>query len=188
MRTGTRVLAGLAAVVLTVAGVGCSSGDDGSPGPDVERTASTGVTSEVIELTEGDGCGEAFFWAATPDGDTAVIASVRANHRSKTEPTTIPVAVPDELVTVQVLRGTDLPRNFCTDLILQAASPESQDDATAGAGEIVLAPRHETGNYGCGSSDRSPNGTLRLSGVTAADGTEFAPIEVETSNIGCYSG
>lgn len=176
-----RLRIGLVVVLVVLAG--CSGGGSSDGGSDVAPTPEA-----PVELTQGDGCGEAFFWAASADGRTAVVVSVRANLRSEEEPTTIPVDVPDVLVTVEVLRGEDLPQNFCTDLIRAESEPESRTDARSGKGEIVLQPQEQRGNVGCGSSSRSPNGTLHLTGVVADDGTEFAPIDVETSNIGCYSG
>lgn len=161
---------------------GCSgSGSDPTP-----------VTSKLapnpVELTQGDGCGEAYFWAATASGDVAVTVNIEARSRSAAEPTTYPLDLPDDEVTVRVLRGRDLPRNFCTDVIDGNAQPTSEVEVQSGTGSIVLDPLPPAGNSGCGTSDKEPNGTLRLTGLVADDGTVFEPIEVETGSIGCYSG
>ena len=187
-------VAGLMLLVVVLAD-GCGSGGSGgSGGSSSSKGSSTGAVATTVarqadvELTEGDACGDAYFWASTPAGDVAVEVTVEAFDRSTEEPTTIPVDVTSDDVVVRVLRGTNLPRNFCNDVLDTEAEPTSEQDATAGTGEIVLQARETDGNFGCAASDVEPNGTLHLAGLVAEDGTTFAPIDVETNSIGCYAG
>lgn len=185
------LLATLARVVATVAVlfvVGCSN--DGATSSSATGGASSAPpTAEEgsggegeLTLTRGDACGEAYFWAATPGGDVAVTVVVDAQDRSTTEPTRLPIDIEDPEVIVRVLHGDDMTRNFCTDVIDPSAEPRSSRPATAGQGEVVLDPRSPA--LDCGST----SGRLRLDGVVADDGTKFAPIDVSSDGIGCYSG
>lgn len=131
-----------------------------------------------VRLTRGDACGEAFFWAAMPDGDLAVTVSVDARNRAGDAPTTIDASLPDPRLIVKVIGGENLPRNFCTDVLDQSAEPQSSQGVTGGTAEIVLAPPEDCG----------VDGTLRLKGVVAEDGTTFEPVTVRTASIGCYAG
>ena len=115
-------------------------------------------------------------------GDTAVVVSVEARSRSESVSTSYPLNEED-LSQVAVLHGEHLDRNFCTDLIVTNWEPTSRQAAIAGAGEIVLAPAPASGQ-GCGATP----GSLRLEGLVAQDGTRFAPIRVQSQNIGCISG
>ena len=160
-----RPISALAAAVLTSA-LSSACGDD------------TASNAAPVELTRGDACGEAFFWAATPRGELAVTAGVEARGRARDAPTTIDVSLPDPRITVTVLRGENLPRNFCTDVLDGSAEPRSSQAASRGTGAVVLAPPN-----GCGV-----DGRLRLDGLVAADGTRFEPIRVRSSSIGCYAG
>jgi hypothetical protein len=80
----------------------------------------------------------------------------------------------------EILSGRALSRNFCTDMIDGSSMPKRKAAAIGGTGSITLDPKRPTA---CGST-----GTLRLNGLVARDGTTFAPIEVRSSGIGCYSG
>jgi hypothetical protein len=135
-------------------------------------------------MASGGACGEAYFWATTETGDLAVTVSVDARDRSHEAPTTIDVAVPDAAVEVEILRGHDLARNFCTDVIDAASEPEDRQPAQAGRGQITLDPAPDDLGASCGDL----GGELRLDGVIAEDGTTFAPITVTSDAIGCYSG
>ncbi len=173
-----RATIGLLIVLVAVAS-GCSSGGSamgsgGSPDP-----------TQEVRLTVSGGCGDAFLWATTPKGDLAVTVSVEARDRSGTEPATIPINVPDPDVTVEVLRGTDLARNFCNDTLLRGSRPTDMQAATAGTGSMSLDPSKDPGGYtNCGTT----SGRLRLRGLVAEDGTTFTPIDATTDQIGCYAG
>jgi len=134
-------------------------------------------------LSESGACSDAFFWAESASGEVAVTVTVEARARSADSPTTISIDVPDPAVAVEVLTGHDLAMNFCTDVLVLSSNPVTRQAAVAGVGEISLAPALPA-TEACGST----TGTLRLSGVVAADGQAFAPIEFTTSSIGCYSG
>jgi hypothetical protein len=114
-----------------------------------------------------------------------VTVLVDARDRSHEAPTTIDIAVPDPLVTVEVLSGHDLARNFCTDVIDGASEPRSHQPAQAGRGKVTLgAAPADLNAVACGAV----TGELQLDGVVAEDGTTFAPITVTSASIGCYSG
>lgn len=142
-------------------------------------------SSEVV-LSEGEACGDVYFWAASESGDVAVIVMVDARDRSTTEPTTIELALPDPTVVVEVLEGEDLSRNFCTDVIDLASEPQGRQHAVAGEGTITLGPAPEgpSSYRSCGTV----SGELVLDGLVTEDGTTFAPIAVSSDSIGCYSG
>ena len=129
-------------------------------------------------------CGDASFWAATQKSDKAVVVSVEARGRSQTKQSTIPLSIPDDSVTVRVLYGKQLTRNFCTDVIFSPSQPKEEQSAIAGSGVIVLDPPKPSVNSSCGRT----GGTLTLDGLVAKDGTRFAPITVTTRSIGCYAG
>jgi hypothetical protein len=156
-------------ILLALGAVACGSDHAPPPAP--------------VELTDSAACGDAYFWVGTPAGDVAVAVTVEARDRSATEGTTIAFSVPDPDVTVSVLRGQDMARNVCTDVIDGASEPTSSVDAVAGEGEIVLGPVDPDGYDSCGT-----RGTLRLTGLEAPDGTAFAPVEVTSDEIGCYAG
>jgi hypothetical protein len=136
---------------------------------------------EPLVLTDGDACGEAFFWAATTAGDTAVTVYVDVRDRGAVAET---YDLPDPAVTVEVLRGSDLPRNMCTDVLDLESEPTERISATAGHVEIEVTPSTAPGGPSCGTAD----GTLRLTDLVADDGTTFEPIEVTSASIGCYQG
>src|ERR671913_1244951 len=77
------------ALALGTAGTGC--------GDDEPRAA--------VPLTEGDACGDAWFWAATEAGGVAITVSVDARDRAKGAATTIAVDVGGPAVSVEALRG-----------------------------------------------------------------------------------
>jgi hypothetical protein len=152
----------------------CAGGSSGPPDP-----------ARGVRLTASGGCGDAFLWATTAEGDVAVTVSTEARDRSAAGPTTIDFDLPDPEVTVEVLRGEDLARNFCNDVILPSSRPTDTRRATAGTGAMVLDPPKDPGSYdNCGTA----SGRLRLRGLVAEDGTTFAPIDARTDQIGCYAG
>lgn len=172
-------MAGVFACVMVCAG--CT--DDQ---PTVDPSISTpGTTSQsLVRLTQGDACGDAFFWAATKKEDTAVTVTVTAEPRSFVARSVFSLTENNVDLYVSVLRGKHLARNFCTDLINGNWQPTSSQKAVKGTGEIVLGPASEQVGQGCGKT----RGSLELDGLVAEDGTAFAPIKVESQNIGCYSG
>lgn len=147
--------------------------------PPASPSPSTTAPEATVVLTEGDACGDAFFWAASGEGDIAVTVAVEAWDRSRRATTTIDFTLPDPSVEVEILRGGRLQRNFCTDLPDPASDPRSRQPATAGDGTITLDPKIQT----CGVT-----GTLELDGLIGQDGTIFAPINVRSGSIGCYAG
>lgn len=175
----------LAAAIASLAA--CTSGGSAagpSEQPKVASSISSGGTTDptLVTLTEGGGCGDAFFWVATTSGDTAVVVSVEAQTRSESISTSYPLNEED-LWQVAVLQGKHLDRNFCTDLIVKNWNPTSRQKAIAGTGEIVLAPRTAIGQ-GCGTV----RGSLSIEGLVAEDGTRFAPISIESQDFGCLKG
>jgi hypothetical protein len=125
------------------------------------------------------------FWAATSSGDLAVQVSLDVTDRSSDSASTSEFVLPDDAVRVQVLEGTDLPRNFCTDAIDSAFQPKRRRSAKAGTGFITVEPPTPAGsNPACGSVA----GQLTLTGLVADNGTTFAPITVHSRSVGCYSG
>ncbi len=190
-----RVLATSIVILVSLAAVACTSGGSEGPpstatsGAPPEASTSSSPGTEVqepapVELIQGDACGEAYFWAATASGDVAVTVSVDSRERSTDGPTTIKIDLPDPAVTVRVLRGDEMAANFCNDAIDIRSLPTSEQGATSGTGEIQLDPQAASGKLICGST----RGTLRLIGLESADGTRFAPIEVDSQGIGCYAG
>ncbi|WP_147251988.1 hypothetical protein [Blastococcus sp. TF02-09] len=179
----------LGAVVLTGL-VACGGGDRWSPpveradrsSPPIERADRS---RPPVELTAGDGCGDAFFWAATASGDVAVTISIDARGRSPVDALAQEFVLPDAAVSVEVLAGRGMQQNFCTDAINGAAEPRQRQEAVAGEGTIRLDPVPPgLDPTGCGSV----SGELELTGLQAADGTTFALIQVRSDSIGCYSG
>lgn len=136
-----------------------------------------------IALTRSGACGDAYFWAATESGDIAVTVTVDARERSARAPTAISFEQPGDGLTIEVLRGSNLPRNLCNDVIDPDAEPTSTMPATAGHGEITLDPTAEAPD-GCGTT----TGRLHADGLTAPDGTTFEPITITSHSIGCYAG
>ena len=142
-------------------------------------------SSPPVELTAGDACGDAWFWAATESGDIAVTVSIDAVNRSSAEAMTQDFVLPDGAVTVEVLEGRRMSQNFCTDVINGAAEPRQRQEAVAGEGTIRLDPALSGFDpMECGSV----SGELELTGLEAENGTTFAPIQVRSDSIGCYSG
>ena len=140
--------------------------------------APAGRPTAKVALTRSGACGDAFFWAVTGTGELAVTVSVEARDRSTDGPTTLRFELPDDRVSVAVLRGSKLARNLCTDDLDTGAQPESTGAPTAGNVTITLDP-----STGCGTTD----GSLRVDGLTG-DGIAFAPIAVTSDSIGCFSG
>ncbi len=181
---------GAAAAVALLVAVGCGSETATStgtapPSTDPAGSPSTEPTSTAatdVELTQGGACADAFFWASTPSGDVAVTVTVEARDRSTTEPTTIPLSLPQPDATVEVLRGQGMSINFCNDVLDPSAEPTETLGAVAGEGQILLDPN-------AGPSEGEPvTGTLSLDGLEAEDGTTFAPIGVTSDSIGFYAG
>ncbi|MGY1774142.1 hypothetical protein [Blastococcus sp. SYSU D00813] len=156
---------------------GCTATTAGTASPAGSPTA--GGTAGVV-LTDGDACGEVFFWAAGGSGDVAVTVSTDVVDRATDGPTRLRYALPDPRVEVLVLTGHDLTANFCTDAIDAAAEPTATQEVTAGTVTLDLDPPGEE----CGESD----GRLRIDGLVAADGTRFAPVDVSSGSVGCNVG
>lgn len=141
--------------------------------------------SSPLELTAGEACGDAYFWATIESGDVAVTVTIEARDRSRVVATTREFVVPDATVEVQLLEGKNLGRNFCTDLPDAASEPQSRHKAIAGEGTITLDPAPQSPDpFSCGMV----SGELELTGLKAEDGTMFAPIRVTSDSIGCYAG
>lgn len=139
----------------------------------------------TLEVTAGDACGDAFFWATTESGDLAVTVRIEAMHRSTTEETTWEFEVSDPDVAVEILEGEGLSANFCNDVVSTSAEPRQRQAGVAGEGTITLQPALAGPDpLGCGSVV----GELELTGLQAADGTRFGPVRVTSDSIGCYSG
>lgn len=154
-----------------------------SCGSDGDSSNTTPLPPSPIELTKSGACGDAFFWAESESGEIAVTVYVEAHTRAADAPTTISLALPDPAIDVEILTGHNLSRNFCTDLPDSGSNPVTRVTPVAGTGEIMLdalLPLTEA----CGST----TGTLRLEGLTTGNGTTFAPIEITSKVIGCYSG
>ena len=174
-----RLIAVASAVAVATWG-GCS--------PTLSNTATTTTTSPPgtvpgtdVVLTQGGGCGDAFFWAADEAATVAVAVSVDALERSATEPTVIDFTIPDPAVTVEVQRGVALTEGFCNDVLSNHRLDETAP-IVAGAGSIWLAPVAE-GIAACGRQGR-----LQLRGAVTGDGASFGPIDIRTDHIGCYAG
>jgi hypothetical protein len=166
--------------------VGCTSGDDDVPGGGSGGGSGGGgdgqPTSGAPALTQSGGCGDAFFWAATAEGDLAVTVSVEARDRSGSEPTVVDFTVPDPAVTVELQVGTELVQAFCNDLLDQNHHVESEHAASEGSGRITLGPIAAPGPT-CGV-----DGELHVEGLAFEDGTEIGTVDVRSDAIGCYAG
>jgi hypothetical protein len=168
-------------VIVVVAVVGCtSSGREAKP-----TTTVRDLRGQRLELPRTGGCGDAFFWAATDSGDVAVTVLVDTEDRPSDRPTKLTASLPSDLASVRVLRGTDVPRNFCTDVIDSDSQPRSASRAAAGDLTIVLDPA-PTPPVLCGRT--SVEGRMELVRLIADDRTAFAPISVRTNSIGCVDG
>ncbi|MEO8330598.1 MAG: hypothetical protein ABI586_11370 [Candidatus Nanopelagicales bacterium] len=173
----------LAAVVGAVAALAlCAACTDAQPKAEQPTPTDDASSQSLVQLTKGDACGDVYFWATTKDGDTAVTVSVQAMRRSRDKQTTIPFSVLGDLARVAVLRGTQLARNFCTDLPSLESEPTERLKASSGTGTIVI--NASAPNQACGNTE----GTLTLDNLVASDGTRFAPINVTSNQIGCYAG
>jgi hypothetical protein len=162
----------LVTVVLLLAGCG---------GEDATSTAVDPGPVDLVELGPGSGCGDAFFWATTPDDRVAVTVTLDVRDRSTTEETTLSYDVGDPAVTVKVLRGEKLSTTFCTD-VLTGDPIQRETDASTGHAEVRLDPGRPD-MMGCGTT----SGSLTLSGLTG-DGLSFADVTVDSDMIGCYAG
>ena len=139
----------------------------------------TSAPGPEVQLTRFGAC-STFFWASTAAGDIAVTFYVDARNRSTTQPYTLEVKLPNKSVEVSVERGTDLPRNMCSDIPVPVSVPTSSRAVTEGMGQIRLDPRPV-------APTAYASGTVRLTGVVADDGTRFAPITMTTSCVDCYA-
>ena len=126
-------------------------------------------------------CGNVVFWATNDASDIGVTVTMESQEQSAQARSRYAFEVSHESVEVRVRRGSDLHRTFCTDL--PKGSRASTSQAVTGAGEISLGPSN-LANVACGTA----MGTLRATGVTARDGTAFAPILVTSDGAGCVSG
>ncbi len=173
----------LATAVMALGLVACTS-DTSDPLTSGESQGATGAPA-AINLVRSGACGDAFFWAESADGDTAVTAEVTYSRPAGANPTVaIPFSLPgNRAVKVEVLTGRDLSRNFCTDVLDMSSQPESRSPAVAGEGRVTIDAPPAKGNA-CGRTF----GTLDLSGLVAEDGSVFSPITVQTRNIGCFAG
>jgi hypothetical protein len=174
-----RSVIALLAASLALATLACSAGEDGA------EPKGAGRFVEAGGLPRSGGCGDAFLWAATKDGDLAVTVQVDAVRRPTDQSAQWSVDLPSDDVLVRVLRGVNLPQNFCTDLILEESEPASATRVLDGRLQLTLDPA-PTEPVVCGTS--SVSGHLRVSGLRAEDGTEFGPFAVATESIGCTSG
>lgn len=179
-----RILAVPLLVAALATSCGSSAGRDADGGPDPDPSTTIAPAPEVRELAEVGACGDAFVWAATAADDVAVTVVVAQRDRSSGEPTTIRFELPDPAVTVQVLRGRDLSRNFCTDLPDLASVPASTEPVAVGAGKLVLDPQATDGGSSCGDAEVE----LSLTGLRLDDGTAFAPVAATATGLGCYAG
>jgi hypothetical protein len=169
------MLRSLAAVLLCSCALLSACGDDSGAAPTAVEP------DDEVVLGDGDGCGDAFFWATNADDTIAVTVFVDERARSSQAPTTVSFDVGDAGLTAQVLRGEELSATFCTDLLV--GDPiDSETDATAGHVEITLDPQALDGAT-CGDF----GGTATITGLEG-DGLSFADVTVETENIGCYAG
>ncbi|MEZ5138233.1 MAG: hypothetical protein R2702_17125 [Acidimicrobiales bacterium] len=169
-----RPLLVLCALALSIGAAACGSAGS-------EPTPTTGEAAEPIELTRHGNCGEGWFWAANAEGSIAVTARVDGRDRATDEPTTWSFDEPDGEVTVELLRGDDLPRNFCTDVIDAGSQPRSTLAAVAVRGAIRMDPPGPT--EGCGVE-----GELRIDELRGPDDERVAPFAYADDGIGCYSG
>jgi len=154
------------------------------------REQNPGATGEqspapAIDLVRSGACGDAFFWAESATGDIAVTVDVTYSRPEAHEGTVaVPFTLPgNQVVSVEVLEGQNLSRNFCTDLMAVSSRPESTSPAVAGQGRVTVDSSSSNAS-GCGQT----LGTLYLDGLVAKDGTEFSAITVESRDIGCDSG
>ena len=173
----------MAVLVAAVSLTACTA--DSPPKTDSAGVTGEPTTGDGVRLVRTGACGDAFFWAETADRTTAVAVSVLYSRPSGPSPTvTIPFSLPhDPVVTVQVLTGQNLSRNFCTDLPATGSEPTTTTSASAGDGQVTIAPPPQDGS-GCGRT----KGTLSLSGLATDDGRTFDPITVTSTDIGCFAG
>jgi hypothetical protein len=148
----------------------CGERPDGPAAP-------TSAPAPEVQLMRFGACGT-FFWASTAAGDIAVTFYIEARKRSTTQPLARELALPDSSVEVSVERGTDLPRDMCTDIPVPESVPTSSHEVTEGSAQITLEPRPSL-------PSGHASGTVRLTGVVADDGTRFAPITMTSNCIDC---
>jgi hypothetical protein len=170
----TRRLVCVLSIALLAAGLGAC----GSDSPARVTPVTRGNTP--VKLSETGACGEAFFWAANPEGTLAVTLTVEVRKRSTTAPTTIDFTVPDPRVNVEIERGRGILGALCSDVITPSFHVDSRPVAVKGKGRVTVDPSLAKG---CGAKGR-----MHLDGLVSRDGTRFAAIDVSTKSIGCYAG
>jgi hypothetical protein len=168
-----RIAVGLAVACL-VGGAGCTDADS-EDGADLGRFA----PAPALELTRSGGCADVFLWASDDDGSVVVTVAADVADRSSTGSASLVATLPDDALAVEVLHGSDLTRNLCTDVLDPAAEPAATSPATEGRVELTIDP-----DRGCGATDA----TFRIDGLVADDGSTFAPIRGTTDDVGCVAG
>jgi hypothetical protein len=138
-------------------------------------------------MTTGGGCGEVTFWALSASGELAVTVSVDVRHRSSEQPTTVPVAAGDPDVSIGIMRGHKLRELLCNDAFSGEAVVTWRGSATAGRGYLTVDP-WQPADWPEGWPRCGGTGVLHLTGLVAGDGTRFAPLDVQTHDLGCYPG
>jgi hypothetical protein len=187
-RTGMpRSLARTAAILTILVAVlaGCGSEDQTStastepPLADPSTTTTTTPDEAAIELSRSGGCADAFFWAASADGELAVTAYV--DVRDRQDAVHLEIDLPDPPVEVTLQRGTDLTQPFCNDVLDQDYELEEEVPVTEGHLELTVDAAR-----GDGHGFRM--GTLVLTDLVAEDGTRLPDLEITTEMIGMYAG
>lgn len=121
-------------------------------------------------------------WATNRAGDIAVTVEVDLAAVDRGPKLALPLTAGGSDITI--LRGVDLHRNFCTDVLTQESMPTSEAAAAAGHGNITVTHPPPPGAPACAIG----SARAHLDGVVADDGTAFSPIDITSDHIGCYSG
>ncbi|MGY1814384.1 hypothetical protein [Blastococcus sp. SYSU D00820] len=166
-------------LLLSLAGVLCACTST-VPGQATPPGAGGAAGPGELEFTRDGGCGEVTIWAATEEADRAFRVTVDVSDRSTVAPTTYDVDLRDPTVIAQLLTGSNLTDNFCTDVIDSASQPTDVAEVTTGTGELVVDPPE--GGEDCVHAE------LTLTGVVASDGTRIGDITMETDFAGCHVG
>lgn len=165
------------AVPLALTVTGCD--DEDGPSRAVDPSTSP---SPSLELTETGGCGDAFFWATTADGTTAVVVTAELRDRSTTEPTELETSLPDPRVEVEVWQGAGLTSRMCNDVV--TGRIDERTAVVEGEVRIALDP-HRSEDRGFA---RTVDGKAELTGLVTEDGTALPDLAIKTSSIGFYAG
>jgi hypothetical protein len=88
------------------------------------------------------GCGDAYFWAATPDGKTAITfqwsgAATNAWNAGGFHQVT---HLPDANLHIRIVSGSGLNTLYCNDVLEPGQGETSSTDVTAGAAEASVRP------------------------------------------------